>query len=125
MDYAIDKTRGIIFTRAWGTLTDDELLGYQQRLRADAMHNPAYWEFVDFSQVVDVQVSSDAVEALANNALWEPGAKLAILAPTDLKFGMTRIYQTLSPDRSQEIQIFRDKLEALAWLGLEGSDVLN
>ena len=119
MEYAIDKAARMIFTRAWGTLTDEELLGYQRRLRADPAHNPAYSELVDFSQVEQAPVSTDAIQALADNALWEPGVRLAIIAPTDLKFGLTRMYQAMSPDESQQIHVFRNKLEARAWLGLE------
>ena len=122
IEYSIDKEAHMIFTRAWGTLTDEELLGHQRRLHADPAHNPAYSELIDFTQVERAPVSTEAIEALANNAIWEPGVKLAIIAPTDLKFGLTRMYQAMSPDGPQEIHVFRNKLEARAWLGLEGDD---
>lgn len=43
-------------------------------------------------------------------------SKVAILAPDDLSFGITRIYSVFRKDPRSEHQVFRDRDEAIAWL---------
>ena len=37
--YLIDVANGIVFTRAWGVLADDEIIAHAQTLRADPRFN--------------------------------------------------------------------------------------
>ena len=42
--------------------------------------------------------------------------KSAIVAASALDYGLTRIYQTLSENRQVDLQIFKTRAEAEAWL---------
>ncbi len=46
-------------------------------------------------------------------------ARIALIAPDDLGFGMTRMYQLLSDDLDQAIMVFRSVEEGEQWL-MEG-----
>jgi hypothetical protein len=53
------------------------------------------------------------------------GGRWAILAPTDLEYGMARMYLVLAEELGVEQEVFRSRREALDWLGgvaLESSD---
>ena len=43
-------------------------------------------------------------------------AKVAIVAPDDLSFGLTRVYDVYREDSNVEQMIFRNKEQAISWL---------
>lgn len=43
--------------------------------------------------------------------------KSAVFAPSDYQFGMARMFQELNSNPQIEVRVFRDKGEALAWVG--------
>ena len=47
--------------------------------------------------------------------------KSAVFAPSDFQFGMARMFQTLNRNPEIEVQVFRDKDEALKWVGWKSS----
>ncbi len=73
----------------------------------------------DFSQSHLALSSEDIREvvAFAQSSKFLP-KKVAIFAPDDLSFGLSRIYSTLLEDQSSdtEVRIFRDGSEARSWL---------
>jgi hypothetical protein len=51
-------------------------------------------------------------------------ARMALYAPRDLAFGVSRMYQSLTSDRAgPEVGVFRRRLEALSFLGLSETAV--
>lgn len=47
-----------------------------------------------------------------------PGAKLAVVAPSDSTYGTSRMHQLLTESHQPlQIEIFRDRDSALEWLG--------
>ena len=54
----------------------------------------------------------------------EQGSKSAVLAPDDLPFALGRFYQSASDDSPEQVQVFRSKDEALAWLDV-AQDLLD
>jgi hypothetical protein len=77
----------------------------------------------DFSLLIDLRqaqgsgVSSAGVRALAERPLvLSPGSRRAVVVPSDLGFGMARMYELLSEDRGGGTRVFRDYGEARRWL---------
>ncbi len=123
IDYIIDKKRQVIFARGWGTLTDQELLDYQQRLRVDPEYSLTHAEVLDLTQVEQAEVTSEGVQTLADDSEWIVGAKVAVIAPANVPLGMSRMYEMVLKDEGLDYRVFRTKIEALNWLGLEGDDI--
>ena len=48
--------------------------------------------------------------------------KLAIVTGADVVFGTARMYQTMTDDQLDRVQVFRDMDEARAWLELPPDD---
>ena len=47
--------------------------------------------------------------------------KTAVIAPEDLNYEMARLYQTVSQESPENVQVFREIYDGLAWIGLDES----
>jgi hypothetical protein len=122
IDFVVDHAQRLIMTKAHGTMTHEDIMGYQQGVRS----NPAligYNELVDMSQVQHIVLESiDRVRELAARSAMDgdaPPSRLAILAPSGEAFGLGRMYQTyrsLDARSKKEVGVSRTMEEALAFL---------
>ncbi|MBW2277886.1 MAG: hypothetical protein JRF63_10360 [Deltaproteobacteria bacterium] len=76
----------------------------------------------DMSSGVGDQISADALKRMArfvwsNTAKLGAGYRVAVVAPGDRDYGLTRMFQAYMDGPPFEIKIFRDRKEALDWLG--------
>ena len=76
-DYLIDRAIGVVFSRAWGVLTDADLLEHQRRLGLDPEFNPSWNQLFDFHEVTDVQVTAAGIRTLAERNLFRTGSHRA------------------------------------------------
>jgi hypothetical protein len=127
IEYCIDSERRIVIAKGYGTFTHEDVLRYQ----LDVWSRPdlaGYDELVDMSHVELIDLSS--TERLREMARLSAGmddqsllSRFAIVAPTDLAFGLGRMYETYRSldDRStKQVSVFRSLDGALAFLGLSG-----
>jgi len=118
--YRIDSESRIIFSTARGVLTEEDLRGHQSRLLADPAFDPKFDQLWDFSEVTKLHVERKAVSHLAQARSFEAGVKRAVVAPSDLAFGMARMFQLLHDQAPEEVRVFRSQEEAQGWLGIDG-----
>lgn len=76
---------------------------------------------IDQSQAVAFNVESARLEIIVNLDMqlarrMRKGLVVAAAAPRDIQFGLSRMWQTLAEATGWEIQVFRNREEALAWL---------
>ncbi len=85
--------------------------------------------FDDMSLVTDMDVrfaDLSNVARLTSERLGNEGRSLrsAIWAPTDLSFGLARMYQTASAMRGNlQVEVSADQSACLTWLGLEATSL--
>ncbi len=77
--------------------------------------------FVDQSSATTFAVQSSDLDILASldlrlAELVSPGMLVAVTAPQDLQFGMSRMWQALAQRTSWEVIVVRDDEEAIGWL---------
>lgn len=118
--YTIDSDRRIIFSQAIGVVTADDLRDHQSRLRADPAFDAKFDQLWDLSGATEVQIEAEAIKELARARSFEAGAKRAVVAPSDLAFGIARMFQLLHDEAPEEVRVFRSEADARRWLGLEG-----
>jgi hypothetical protein len=124
IEYCIDSERRIVIAKGYGTFTHEDVLKYQQ----DVWSRPelvGYDELVDMSHVELIALSS--TERLREVAWLSAGmdsqsllSRFAIVAPTDLAFGLGRMYETfrnLNDRSTKQVGVFRSLDGALAFLG--------
>ncbi|HEY3215035.1 MAG TPA: hypothetical protein VGK93_00945 [Candidatus Eisenbacteria bacterium] len=127
MSYRVDHGLRLVHAVGRGTLTDSEVFGYQREVwgRPDVS---GYKELVDMTQVSTIAVPSPArVRDLAELAagMDEPSksSKFAIVAPSDVAFGLGRMFESYRSEMqkgTKEVAVFRTMEEALAFLEIEG-----
>lgn len=118
----VHRKDGYIESRYVGAITNDELLDtwreYNERPDANAGLN----ELADLREADMRAVTSEGIRALSSqtkhflNANDVLRRKLAIVAPEQLPFGLSRMYEALMADPRQTVHVFKDIEEAVAWL---------
>ena len=116
--YVIDLDAGWVLSRAWGTLTDAELVSNRDVMRVDPQFRPELSQLWDFSEVRHMEITGAGVRALAMGVSpFSPASRRAIIVADDAGFGMARMFLLMrDDDRGGAIQVFRDRASAVAWL---------
>jgi hypothetical protein len=128
IEYRIVHERRLVLARGHGTLTDQDIFGYQR----DVWSLPevaGYDELVDMTQVEEIALpSTERVRALASlSASMDDSSKtsrFAIVAPTEFAFGLGRLYEilrSLDNRRTKDIRVLRSLDEAKAFLNISGA----
>ncbi|MDD9933952.1 MAG: hypothetical protein OXT09_10125 [Myxococcales bacterium] len=117
--YRIDPSRRVIVRTFSGALTDQDLEEHRRALRADPEFASDYDQFSDYLGVTEMRVTADMIRTLAGTRIFDPGIRCAIVAADDLAYGFARMYQLGHEDAGEHVRIFRNREDALEWLGLE------
>jgi hypothetical protein len=117
--YLIDQTRGVVFSRAWGVLTDEEILAHARVLLADARLTKALRQVADFRDVTTLGVTSEGVRKAAKNNPWGPDARRSFVAPRDETLGLLRMFGIYMNADYSQFGIFRKLEPAMEWIGLD------
>jgi hypothetical protein len=118
-EYRIDPAQGVIWSRFWGTMSDADFMTHHARLQADSQYDGNHHQLIDTTEVRSVTLSAQVVGEVANASRFSPDAKRAYLVTQDALFGLARMFQLyLNLKGEENIQVFRDRAQALAWLGV-------
>lgn len=115
--YRIDKDLKIVFSKAFGVFTEDDIRGHSEDLLNDPEFDRTYNQFVDFSEVTKLEVSLALVRSKAMSRLFSETSKRAAVAPQDVVYGSVRVFEGYSS--SDMVKVFRDVDEARRWLNLD------
>ena len=112
----------LVITRPYGRITNDELPAYyRERLEAGTLR-PDMRELVDGRSIdvfeVDARGQVDLVRLLKEHRDRLEGIRWAFIAPTELAFGMFRMFEAQKSDLPFETAVFRSADEAAEWLGV-------
>jgi hypothetical protein len=124
--YRVDHEVKVVFAEGTGTVTDDDVFGYQREVwsRPDVL---GYNELVDVSAVKHVKLPSaqrvrDLAELSAEMEAQAGEAKrFAIVATSPIVYGLSRMFQTyreMDQRNKTQVKVFRNRQEALAFLGI-------
>lgn len=120
-EHVIDAEAGVVYSRAWGVLTDDDLLDHQRRVRDDPDFRPGLNQLFDFYDVSEVAVTPAGIRTLAERNPFGDGARRAFtVRPGALAmFGLLRMFELLTSEHPDELRVqFDDVRMARQWLGL-------
>ena len=124
-EYLIDRTLGVVFSRAWGALTNADLLEHQRRLGQDPEFEPSLHQLFDFEDVTDVKVTALGIRVLAQRTLFGAGARRAFtVSPGAMAmYGLMRMFQILTSEHPDELRVHFDHINgARRWLGIPDAD---
>jgi hypothetical protein len=130
IQYHVNHDKRLVVARAHGTLSDHDVFAYQTEVWS-LPDLAGYDELVDMTDVTQiVQPSTNRVRQLASVSAGmdavAPQSKFAIVAPSDLAFGLGRMYaahRSLDSRSTKQVEVFRTLDEALAFLGIDRAAV--
>jgi hypothetical protein len=110
---------GAIHTMLVGQVTDEELLAYYARPSLE-QYSGSWRELVDGRRITGMAVTSSGqrkLEAsLAGEASRLRGGRLAMLASSDVTYGMFRMWELRREGLGYQVRVFRELAPALSWL---------
>jgi diguanylate cyclase (GGDEF)-like protein len=111
---------GVVYTSS-GALTGRDLVEADERLRAKLEANPALrYLLIDHSAVLEEKVDTKSLKTLAATTRVRlttiPEGLLAIVAPSDVLFGLSRMWAMMAEHPNLAVEVTRERETAVAWL---------
>ncbi len=121
----IDRDAGLIRTTASGRVEGSDLIAYYRNLRTHPDFRSNLNEIFDATRIETVDLTAEDVRRLSNltEEFTKRGVpvKVAIIAPGDVEFGMSRMYEMLQMQSINVLKVFRERAPAEEWI-LEAND---
>ena len=119
----LDPEAGLVEIVFEGVLGQDDVADAVRKLLFDPVYAHQPLGLFDASGVTSADFATDLIWQTARSAetAVDPHlarGKLAIVAPGDEAFGLSRIYQSLRERSPVEVRVFRARADAERWLGL-------
>lgn len=121
----VDMGKGI-HKIGYGVVTSAEILSSAVQRSLDEERNRNHlvkYALIDFSKMTELQATTDTVKKLVEvnrkTAQYLPGSFVAIVAPDDLVFGMSRMWAGFAEELGWTANVFHDRESALEWLRTE------
>lgn len=117
IDVRIDKTRRLIRIGVSGHFNEDFLMRILRQVESHRDFSTELDVLFDASRLSFGRLPAERFVHFANLAR-DGGHRVAIVASTDLAYGVARMYEGWTDQkRERKLHVFRSTEEALAWLG--------
>ena len=112
---------GGVYTKYYGIVTDSDIIdSMKERFSSDDKVSSYRYVMSDFRDVENFEVSPEVMkkgaEVSKKVSMINKNLLVVGIMPTDLEFGMGRMWQAYSYETDWKIEIFRTKDEADIWL---------
>ena len=94
-------------SRAWGVFSTAEFLAHFEAVATDPAFDPTFAQLVDLRDVTAFNLDTGTLRAQAGASFFQPGVRRAIVAPSDIGFGLARMFGTYAQSASQTVAVFR------------------
>lgn len=115
--HTIDAELGLVLCRAWDVLTNEDLHRHYEAIQADPAFQRTFRQLGDLRDVTRLTADSAAIAAAASLQVFAPGTRRALIAPTDITFGLARMFASYAEDVGQTVRVFRSAEDAESWVG--------
>jgi hypothetical protein len=117
----IDAAARVVILEVSGDLGDPELLGLAEELEKAPEAEADFSLLMDLREASGKNVTSAGVRALAARPLvLSAASRRAVVVPSELGFGMARMYEMLREERGGAPRVFRDYDAARRWVETGG-----
>jgi len=117
---SIDRSRQLVVTTYSGDVTDADVVRQISEIKQQAPYGPAYRVITDFTQVTQFNISSSEIRSVADTESPLADAMRVMVAPSDIAYGTSRMFQSLASRTRPNITVVRSLAEAYAALGVDG-----
>lgn len=116
----VEPAKDLVCIEATGTVTLEEVLQLVENLSVAGSDIKGRNGIVDASRAVGTTLTFDAVRRVSDQVTRIEevfrGTRWAIIATSDVMFGIARIYETLRMGKSFEVRAFRSRRDAEMWI---------
>jgi hypothetical protein len=119
VSFEIDADRGLIRTHCSARTTFEEVMSHFAELRAlPSLPQPldVYLDLRDIRNLPTLDQLESVAGTTGSLTLELRWGAMAIVASRDVVFGTSRIYEALVNHYFEDIRVFRDPVEAEAWI---------
>ena len=117
---SVDRNRKLVVSTYFGEVTDADVARQVSDIRQQAPYGPTYRVITDFTQVTQFNISSSEIRSVAGSESPLAQARRVMVAPSDVAYGTSRMFQTLALGTRPNITVVRTLAEAYAALGIDG-----
>ena len=111
---------GVVYLKYSGMVTAEILIAMREQFISDPAFAPGMSFLVDFREASLLELDEGALRRVSAHGRAigsEWGAhRSAVVAPSDLEFGVSRIFAVIGERPGLELQVFRDLASASQWL---------
>ena len=125
LNYRFEKNRRLVLITGFGVIGPDEIVANREALLSDPDFDRSFDALVDFTQVPETSLNSDALRTLSREPLFSPASRIAVVVPLPLGnmtlFGMARLYETYREvsNMGDHLRVFKTLEDAREWLGVD------
>ncbi len=105
---------------ATGVVTGEEIIEAHKEIYSKTNLKKQKYQIIDRTHCEEYQVSSAEVQRIADidntAAKTNPNIIMALISPTDVQFGMSRMWEAFIGDSTFVTQVFRDRKRADEWV---------
>ena len=117
VERTIDPATSVVVLTVSGDIGDAELLRLADELAETPELESDFALLIDLRQARGEKVSTAGVYRLVERGLvLSAESRRGVVVPTNLGFGMARMYEMLRKNRGGSPRVFRDYDEALCWV---------
>jgi hypothetical protein len=124
--YQLDPQAGFVHTRCVGAVTFDEVAAHFRELENDPALPASLDVLLDLSGTSSLPESAQLRSVAGEIGRLEPRVawgRCAIVAESDVLFGMSRMLEVFSEQQFRQTRVFRKQADAEAWLRSGGRPV--
>lgn len=126
IDFEFDASICLVTITACGSVGDEEMLEFTQRIAAETALPRDCNKYVDLCGLTEATVSPTvirrAADLLASSAVGTGTGCVALVAGRDFAYGLARMYQSYRSMAPERLRVFRERRDALDWLGVDKLD---
>lgn len=117
--YVIDLELEVVFSKIWGTLTDDHVAAHATGLKDDPRFDSEFNQILDMRELDDLQVTSSGIRKVAHLVPFRPNARRAFIVGTGQAEALSRVLFAYTDEGIDRYKLFRDLPPAMEWVGLD------
>ena len=114
-----DDKQGIYVTLEGKVTLEDFKVGASEAYSEENVHIQNY-QIIDFTNCSSFDLSSSDMQEIARidkeASKINPNIRIAIIAPTDVAFGMSRVYEAYADETGFDIMVFRNSEVVEDWI---------
>ena len=119
----VDRSQKLVVTTYSGDVTNEDVSRQVADIERNAPYDADYRAITDFTQVTQFEISSDQIRLVAESKSPLEKAHRVMVAPSDVAYGTSRMFQVLAGRTRPNISVVRNLKEAYQVLGIDKGEL--